>query len=191
MTSHSGPSAIVKRPARLTARDEETITKRRVVQPIRHEPMHVIHKHALRVVLAVGGREMHPVRLAPRHARVERDAGLAVLGGVVPALHVEGGGVEGLEFQVDVREEVEGRGEGGGVAVDEGEVRLVGVGAEAVVVELSGVIRADVRVVLHAGELAEGVEADCGFDGEVGLVGYGAGAVVGGDLRGHVETVVD
>lgn len=133
--------------------------------------MHVVDEHALGVVATIRGREMHPVGLAPGHARVERDAGLAVLGGVVGALHVEGGGVERVQLEVDVREEVEGGGEGGGVAVDEGEVRLVGVGGEAVVVELGGVARADVRVVFHAGKLAEGVEADGRFDGQVGLVG--------------------
>ena len=171
MASHDRPSTVVERLTRPVPSNEVAITERRVVPPIRHEPVHVVDEHALRVVPAVRRREMHPVRLTPRHTRVERDTGLAALRGVVAALHVEGGGVEGSELEVDVREEVEGRGEAGGVAVDESEVRLVGVGAEPVVVELGGVSHAGVGVVLHAGELSEGVETDGRFDGEVGLVG--------------------
>lgn len=70
-------------------------------------------------------------------------------------------------------------------------MRLVGIGAEPVVVELSGVAHARVGVVLHAGELPKGVEANGRFDGEVGLVGQGSCTVVGGDLRGDVETVLN
>lgn len=171
MATHDRASAVIKRLTDPITRDKIPIAERRVIHPVRHETVHVVDEHALGVVLAVGGREMHPVGLAPGDAGVERDAGLAALRGVVAALHVEGRGVEGLQLEVDVREEVEGGREGGGIAVDEGEVRLVGVGAEAVVVELGGVSHARVGVVLHAGQLAESVEADGGFDGEVSLVG--------------------
>lgn len=103
MASHHRPSAVIERLTGPVAGDEIAIAERRVVRPVRHEPVHVVDKHALGVVLAVRGREMHPVRFAPGHAGVERDAGLAALRGIVLALHVEGGCVEGLELEVDVR----------------------------------------------------------------------------------------
>jgi len=39
--------------------------------------------------------------------------------------------------------------------------------------------------------LPKGVEANGRFDREVGLVGQGSCTVVGGDLRGYVETVLN
>lgn len=70
-------------------------------------------------------------------------------------------------------------------------MRFPRVGRKTVIVQLIRVAKTDGGVVLFVEQGAERGEADGGFDGEVRLVGQGAGAVVGGQLGGHVEAVGD
>ena len=68
---------------------------------------------------------------------------------------------------------------------------FVSVGAKALVVKNVGIIEANGSIVVHPGHGAESGEADSGFNSEVCLVREGAGAVIGGQLRGDVEAVGD
>ena len=186
------PCAEVVELADQIAGDVKAVAKRHLVDGhlIVDEAVDVVDKHvARRVVRAVGRGEEHPVRLAPLHARVERHAGLGAHGGVKGRLHLIGGGGEGAELQQDVLIEVEDGRVCRVVAILKRKVRFVWVRAQALVVEEVGVVAADVRVVRVAGEVAVGYQANCSFDGKVGLIGEGPGAIVGGELRGDVDAV--
>ena len=145
-----------------------------------------------------GGRKHLPVVFGVVVARVEWDAVLVADGRVEGALHV----VDGLRYEVErelaVGVEVVEQAVGVVGTVIEGRVRRVGVMSDTQVLPLrdvavggGGVVGCVCGVAGEVGDDGHGLDADHTLEGEVGLVGEGAGEVVGGDLVGGVEGVLD
>ena len=163
------------------------------------DPLRELLNRLLACALACdSGGEHLPVVLGIAVARVERDAVLVADGGVEGGLHVVDalGHEIGLELTVGVQVVQEAVGVVGTVV--EGRVWRVGVMRDAEVLPLSdvvvgggGVIGAVGGVAGQVGDDGHGLDSNHALESQIGLVGEGAGKVVGGDLVGGIKGVLD
>jgi len=183
------------------------ITSRHSIVQIRHRrirarlanPFRQPREHFRPRALARHGRTPYlPVILSPRVARIERDAEFLCNGGVEGRLHfVDGARDEGC-VEEGVGVEVVEEAVGVGVVVGEGGVRRGGSAVDAEVLPVGDVggggveiFRDVVRVGSEVCDAAHGADGNDAFEGEVSLVGEGAGEVVGALLGGGDEGIGD
>ena len=182
----------------VTSNSVEQVRKRIVGRRLINELRQFLNRLLPRALARHRGRKHLPIIFGVAVTRVERDAVLVAYRRVERGLHVVDPLRDKVGLKLAVGIEVVEEAVGVICAVVEGCVRGVGVVRNTEVLPLRDVALGGGGVVCAvcgvAGEVCDdghGLDADHALQSQIGLVGKGAGEVVGGDLVGRVEGVLD